>query len=313
MARNTFEDWIPEEWDSKVIEKVRQTSVVESEATPYPMATDTRHIPRSAGVDVNGVAKGAAYGEDEGVNDDVLLIAKKAGRAIRIADEDLQDSNVAILEQKRMDWATSWAKYLDNAALGTTAAMSGVTVPYTSVYRSVRTADAELGYVADANYLATAAGVAVSYDNLSALLGLVEVGDYWDEDKALVIAHPSIRETMRGIKDDNGTPIFVRGQQGDRATPDTLFGYRLRYSLGAKTSAAATHAPEGNPLLIVVNKDFLAIGKRSGPESKVAGPDSGAAFLTDEALLKMRARRGFALTHPAAAAVLEVVPAVPGP
>lgn len=307
MARNTFEDWIPEEWDSQVIQRVQQVSVVESEAREYPMATDTRHIPRSAGVDVNGVAKGSAYGEDESVNDDVLLTAKKAGRAIRIADEDLQDSNVAILEQKRVDWATSWAKYLDNACLAVTAAESGVTVPYTSVYKAIRTTNSDTSYTADANYVASATGGAVSYNNLSAVLGKVEVGDYWEEGLTLVIAHPSLREKLRNIKDDQNQPIFVRGQGGDAGTPDTLFGHRIRWSLGARTSATATHAPTGNPLVIVVNRDFLAIGKRSGPESRVAGPDTGAAFLTDEALLKMRARRAFALTHEKAAAVLEVL------
>lgn len=307
MARNTFEDWIPEEWDSQVIQRVQQVSVVESEAREYPMATDTRHIPRSAGVDVNGVAKGSAYGEDESVNDDVLLTAKKAGRAIRIADEDLQDSNVAILEQKRVDWATSWAKYLDNACLAVTAAESGVTVPYTSVYKAIRTTNSDTSYTADANYVASATGGVVSYNNLSAVLGKVEVGDYWEEGLTLVIAHPSLREKLRNIKDDQNQPIFVRGQGGDAGTPDTLFGHRIRWSLGARTSATATHAPTGNPLVIVVNRDFLAIGKRSGPESRVAGPDTGAAFLTDEALLKMRARRAFALTHEKAAAVLEVL------
>ncbi|QEQ93589.1 major capsid protein [Streptomyces phage Zuko] len=307
MARNTFEDWIPEEWDSQVIQRVQQVSVIESEAREYPMATDTRHIPRSAGVDVNGVAKGTAYGEDESVNDDVLLTAKKAGRAIRIADEDLQDSNVAILEQKRVDWATSWAKYLDNACLAVTAAESGVTVPYTSVYKAIRTSNSDTGYTADTNYVASATGGAVSYNNLSAVLAKVEVGDYWEEGMTLVIAHPSLREKLRNIKDDQGEPIFVRGQGGDSGTPDTLFGHRIRWSLGARTSATATHAPTGNPLMIVVNRDFLAIGKRSGPESRVAGPDTGAAFLTDEALLKMRARRAFALTHEKAAAVLEVL------
>ncbi len=307
MARNTFEDWIPEEWDSQVIQRVQQVSVIESEARPYPMSTDTRHIPRSAGVDVNGVAKGTAYGEDESVNDDVLLTAKKAGRAIRIADEDLQDSNVAILEQKRVDWATSWAKYLDNACLAVTAAESGVTVPYTSVYKAIRTTNADTSYIADTNYVATATGGVVSDDNLSAVLGKVEVGDYWEEGMTLVIAHPSLREKLRNIKDDQNQPIFVRGQGGDAGSPDTLFGHRIRWSLGAKTSATAVHNPTGNPLLIVVNRDFLAIGKRSGPESRVAGPDTGAAFLTDEALLKMRARRAFALTHEKAAAVLEVL------
>lgn len=307
MARNTFEDWIPEEWDSQVVQRVAQVSVIESEAREYPMATDTRHIPRSAGVDVNGVAKGTAYGEDESVNDDVLLTTKKAGRAIRIADEDLQDSNVAILEQKRVDWATSWAKYLDNACLAVTAAESGVTVPYTSVYKAIRTTNSDTSYTADTNYVATATGGVVSYNNLSAVLGKVEVGDYWEEGLTLVVAHPSLREKLRNIKDDQNQPIFVRGQGGDAGTPDTLFGHRIRWSLGARTSAVATHAPTGNPLVIVVNRDFLAIGKRSGPESRVAGPDTGAAFLTDEALLKMRARRAFALTHEKAAAVLEVL------
>lgn len=307
MARNTFEDWIPEEWDSQVIQRTQQVSVIESEAKQYPMSTDTRHIPRSAGVDVNGVAKGTAYGEDESVNDEVLLTAKKAGRAIRIADEDLQDSNVAILEQKRVDWATSWAKYMDNACLAVTAAVSGVTVPFTSVYKAIRTTNADTDYTADDNYVATATGSALTYDNLSAVLGRVEGGDYWDESLTLVVAHPSLRERIRNIKDDQGQPIFVRGQGGDSGTPDTLFGHRIRWSLGAKTSATAVHNPTGNPLLIVVNRDFLALGKRSGPESRVAGPDSGAAFLTDEALLKMRARRAFALTHEKAAAVLEVV------
>jgi HK97 family phage major capsid protein len=306
MARNTFEDWIPEEWDSQVIQRVAAVSVIESEARPYPMATDTRHIPRSAGVDVNGVSKGSAYGEDESVNDDVLLTAKKAGRAIRIADEDLQDSNVAILEQKRVDWATSWAKYLDNATLAVTAAESGVTVPFTSVYKAIRTTNSDTSYTADDNYVASATGSALTYNNLSAVLAKVESGDFFEESNTLVIAHPAFKERLRNIKDDQGQPIFVGGQGGDSKTPDTLFGYRIRYSLGAKTSAVATQSPTGNPILIVVNKDFLAIGKRSGPESRVAGPDSGAAFLTDEALLKMRARRAFALTHEKAAAVLEL-------
>lgn len=308
MARNTFEDWIPEEWDSQVIQRVNQVSVVESEARPYPMSTDTRHIPRSAGVEVDGVAKGIAYGEDESVNDDVLLTAKKAGRAIRIADEDLQDSNVAIMEQKRVDWATSWAKYLDNACLAVTAAESGVTVPFTSVYKAIRTTNADTDYTADDNYVVSVTGSVVSYDNLSAVLAKVEAGDYWDESMTLVVAHPSLREKLRNVKDDQNRPIFVRGQGGDAGTPDTLFGHRIRWSLGAKTSAVATSSPTGNPLLIVVNREFLAIGKRSGPESRVAGPDTGAAFLTDEALLKMRARRAFALTHEKAAAVLEVAP-----
>ncbi len=264
MARNTFEDWIPEEWDSAVIQRVQQMSAVDSLARHYPMGTDTRHVPRSAGVGVEGVSKGGTYGEDTSVNDDVLLTARKAGKMIRIADEDLEDSNVAILEQKRVDWATSYAKYFDNATLAVTAAESAPTVPYTSVYKAVRTTNSDTSYTADDNYVATATGSAITYDNLSEVLGLVEGGDFWEEGMTSVIAHPNYRQRLRGIKDDQNMPVFVRGQGGDAGTPDTLFGHPITWSLGAKTSATATDNPTGNPLMIVCNRDFLAVGDRSG-------------------------------------------------
>src|SRR3546814_7062013 len=102
-----------------------------------------------------------------------------------------------LFRSKRVDWATSWAKYLDNACLAVTAAESGVTVPFTSVYKAIRTTNADTSYTADDNYVATATGSALTYDNLSAVLGRVEGGDYWEESLTLVIAHPSLRERIR--------------------------------------------------------------------------------------------------------------------
>lgn len=308
MARNTFEDWIPEEWDSAVIQRVQQMSAVEALGRHYPMATDTRHVPRSAGVGVEGVSKGSSYGEDTSTNDDVLLTARKAGKMIRIADEDLADSNVAILEQKRVDWATSYAKYFDNACLAVTAAENAPTVPYTSVYKAVRTTNNDTSYTADDNYVATATGSAITYDDLSSVLGKVEGGDYWEEGATVVIAHPAFRQKLRNIKDDQGDPIFVGGQQGDSGSPDRLFNHPIRWSLGCKTSATATDAPSGNAIMVVANSQFLAVGDRSGPESQIAPANSGAAFASDEALLKMRSRRGFAPGHEKAFAVLELIP-----
>lgn len=306
-ARNTYEDWIPEEWDSQVITRVRQMSALEAYARRHPMASDTRNVPRSAGVGVESISKGGSYGEDTSANDSVTLTARKLGKAIRIAEEDLQDSAADILATKRMDWATSYAKFLDNACLGVTAAENGTTIPFTSLYKALRTTNSDTSYTADANYVVSASGSAVSYTNLSQTLGLVEESDYWDDGMALVIAHPSFKRKLREIKDDQNRPIFVAGQGGDSGTPDTLFGHPVRWSLGAKTHATATDAPTGNPLLFVGNRDYLFLGIRSGPESAVAGADTGAAFLTDEALLKMRSRRGFACAHEKAWAVLEDV------
>lgn len=301
MARNTMEAWIPEEDDSQVISRVNQVSGVERFARRVPMTTDTRNHPRSAGVDVEVVSKGGTYGEDESTNDTVTLKARKFGKAIRIAEEDLDDTLVDVISGKQMDWATSYAKVLDNAALGVTAAENGTTVPFTSVYRALTQANTDTGYTANANLVQTAG--ATTYDGLSEALSKLEDGDYFDENNVVVIAHPSFRHTLRGIKDDNGNPIFVQGLAG---TPDTLFGHEVVWSQGAKTASVASAAPDGNALCIFANRDYMLLGVRSGPESVFIDGRSGVSALTDEAILKLRARRGFVVGHEKAFAALEV-------
>lgn len=306
MAVNDVTTWIPEEYSSEVVQRVTQRSVIEAMARSWPMANNLRHVPRSAGMDVAGVAAGGTYAEDSSTNDEVLLTARKMGQALRLNEEDLADSSlVDVINTKKLDWATSFAKFYDQAALGCTAAENGTTVLFTSVYKSIRTTQSGLSYTADDNYVVSASGSAVSYDNLSDTLSRVETGDYWDEGSALVIAHPSFKAKLRGIKDTNGDPVFVGGQGGDSGTPSTLFGHQIFWTLGAKTHATNTSNPTGNPLLIVCNREFLYKGVRSGPESAIAGADSGPAFLTDQALIKIRARRAFAVAHPKAFAVLE--------
>lgn len=300
-ARNTYEDWIPEEWSGPVITRVNQMSAVESMARRVPMGTDTKRIPRSAGVGVAVVAKGSAYSEDESANDDVVLTARKLGKVIRIADEDLNDINyVDIIAGKQADWATSYAKFIDQATLAVTGAENGTTVPFTSLYKAITTTNSDTSYTANDNLIQTAG--APGYDDFSDLLGLVEGGDYYSEGDMVMIAHPAWRAYLREIKDTAGNPIFVQGLAG---TPDSVFGFPVRWSLGAKTHATATDAPTGNPLMIVGNRELMLLGVRSGPESKTAGADTGAAFLTDEALLKMRARRAWAVGHEKGFGILE--------
>ncbi|MFD9223810.1 phage major capsid protein [Streptomyces sp. NPDC060064] len=302
MARNTLEAWIPEEDGSDVITRVQQMSAVEALASPEPMRSNTKSIPRSAGVGVALVAKGGTYTEDVSTNDDVTLTAQKLGKAIRIAEEDIDDSLADILKTKMTDWATSYAKLLDNATLAVTAAV-GTGVPFESVYYVLSQAASGLGYGANDNITLTGSG-GVTYDNLSATLSDVEGGDYFDESRMVVIAHPAFKGKLRGIKDDQHQPIFVQGQGSDRGTPSTLFDLPVRWSLGAKTSPTATDAPGGLPILAVVNQDFLRLGIRSGPESIFIDGRDGLSALTDESILKMRARRAFALGHPKAAAIL---------
>jgi len=153
-----------------------------------------------------------------------------------------------------------------------------------------------------AGYLSAATGTGVTYTLLSSLLKLVENSDYFDLPRMRVIAHPSFRDDLRQIKDTAGNPIFIQGLAG---TPDTLFGLPIGWSLGAKTSATMLQAPNGLPLMIVANMDYLRLGVRSGPESVFIDGRAGLGALSDESILKLRSRRALAVGHEAAFSVLE--------
>lgn len=304
MARNTMEAWIPEEDDSQVIQRVNQLSGVERFARRVPMGSDTKNHPRSAGVEVDVVSKGSAYGEDESLNDAVILKARKFGKAVRIAEEDIDDTLVDVLTTKQVDWATSYAKAIDNASLGVTGSENGTTVPFTSVYRALSQENTDTNYAANANIHQT--GGDLTYMALSEGLSLLEGGDYFDEASVVVVAHPSFRHALRGIRDESGNPIFVQGLAG---TPDTIFGHEVAWSQGAKTSDTATSSPDGNPLIVFANRDYMLLGVRSGPESVFIDGRSGLSALTDESILKMRARRGFAAGHEKAFSIIELTEA----
>jgi len=320
VARDTYEAWIPEEYGSDLIKQISRQSAAERFFRKETMTTDVKHVPRSGTVDVAVVAKGGTYTESTGTNDEVLLTARKLGSAVRIADEDIQDAPEAIITEKKSEWATSYAKYLDNAVIGVSAAENGTTVPFTSVYRAVTQADATVGYSANANLLQsslvkqasqTVGDINVTYDNLVSLFGLLEGSDYFDESQAVVVAHPYFKTIARGMKDTNGRPILtgVDNPATDTAVGGmTLFGYPVQWSVGARVHATATKSPTGNRLLVVGNRDLLILGMRSGPEYKVAGADTGVGFLTDENLLKARSRRGFAVGNVNGVAVLEARP-----
>lgn len=385
MAMHTINPWIPEEWDGPVIQKVLQMSAIEAAGRPEPMSTATRHVPRSGGMGMDILGNGDQYTEDSSSDDAVLLVARKFGRAISLAEEDLQDSQnlVNILDVKRVDWATAYAKSFDNACIGTIGALSvAADRPFTSCYQAVRTTDSSISYTADTNYLlagvnlgavtitqstatvtfaqlhglfvndqvvlqgvatvtgitngtpyfvvsvpstttitisATLGGAALTlggsngtatscskssttYGNLSAVAAIYEQSDWFDPSASVVIAAPKFKQRFRDVKDNVGRPIFIEGTAG---TPDTLFNYPVHWSLGARTSTAATPAPTGNPLLVIGNRNLLIVGKRSGPESYVADASTGVGFSTDETKLKVRARRAFALGHTTGIAVLE--------
>lgn len=300
-AADNFDDWIPEETDSDVIQRVNQVSAVMAWGRHTPMGSATKKVPRSSGMEVKTLNKSGTYTSSNDENDDVLLTARKHTGLLTVAEEDLNDSAADIIAAKEIDWATSYGKYFDNATLAVSAAESSPTIPYTSVYRALTQTNAVTGYTANDNIVGTVTAGSVAYDELSEALGRYEDGDYFDESLSVVIAHPTFRKQLRQIKDDQGQPIFVRGQGGDAGTPDTVFDIPVKWSNGCRVHATATQAPTGAPIMVFGNKDFLIIGDRSNVETQ---PIPAAISTTDEANVKIRDRKGFAIGHEKAFAVL---------
>lgn len=300
MARNTMEAWIPEEWDSRVVQTINQMSVVEAISARIPMGSDTKHVPRTAGMGVDVVDKGSAYGEDTSLNDEVLLTAKKFGKAVRVAEEDIDDSVANIIDAKMIGWSKSYAKILDNASLAVTGA-PGTGVPFTSLYYLLNTTDATVGYTGGTNITTAATAGAPTYSEFSTAIGNVETGDYFDPSTMVAIANPGFRKYLRGVLDNQMRPIFIAGGAG---TPDTIFDVPIHWSLGARTSATASSSPTGRPIMAFVNPELMLLGIRSGPESVFIDGRDGLSALTDESILKMRSRRGFAYGHPNGASIL---------
>jgi HK97 family phage major capsid protein len=300
-AADNFDDWIPEETDSDVIQRVNQVSAVMAWGRHTPMGSATKKVPRSSGMEVKTLNKSGTYTSSNDENDDVLLTARKHTGLLTVAEEDLNDSAADIIAAKEIDWATSYGKYFDNATLAVSAAESSPTIPYTSVYRALTQTNATTGYTANDNIIGTVTVGEVAYDELSEALGRYEDGDYFDESLSIVIAHPTFRKQLRQIKDEQGQPIFVRGQGGDAGTPDTVFDLPVKWSNGCRVHATATQAPTGAPIMVFGNKDFLIIGDRSNVETQ---PIPAAISTTDEANIKIRDRKGFAIGHEKAFAVL---------
>jgi HK97 family phage major capsid protein len=295
MAAVNADAWIPEEYDSEVITRVNKNSAVEALAKRKVMGSNTIEVPRMGAVSVDVVAKGADYTDAEPTLDVVTLTTRKFGKTFTITEEDLGDTLADVVSGYQNEWAVSYARKLDNAAIACTGTENGTTVPFTSLYKGA----------GSGQKLATAG--ALSYQDLSDAFALYESGDYANDADTVVMAHPYFKNAFRGLVGTDGHPIFVEGLAG---TPSTLFNVEVTFSYGLKLSATATDTSTvtvgaagtaGNPILVVGNRQHLLLGVRSGPESMV-----GEEFRSDEKILKVRARRGFAVTRPQAFGILEV-------
>jgi len=290
MARtdlNRSNGWIVEQSGSEVLTKIYAESAVEQVARKVQMTSDALRVPTFAHTGVDIVAEGAQIPQQSAVLDSVLLEANKWADRFTLSVEDERDAVVDAFAAYKRSWASSFAKELDNACLGVTADATGpgTSVPFQSVYNAATSAG---------NVTATAG--ALKFEMLNDLFAAVEEGDY--NGNLVIIAHPSFAGALRNLKDADGLRVVTEPLGGGQ---QSIFGRNVVYSTGARTSATATEAPTGSPLLIVANADNLILGVRDGVESAI----SDFRWDYDEREVKMRARRAFAVGDAEAVHVIE--------
>jgi len=283
--------YIPEEIGSVAIQATLANSVVESFARRENMASRTKGVPRFVSDAPSVVAEGATIAQSDTTLDEVVLTAKKYAQIFNISEEDLNDSLVDTLNTYKREWASQWARKYDNACLGVTAVGDGDDgQPFNSLYYSVSQ------YSSGSNITSTAG--ALTFAQISNALGLAESSKYFDAANTVFIAHPKMLGFMRTMTATSGNLVLPDPLA---ARPGSLFGYPLVLSYGAATSAAATNAPSGDPLLIVGNRNMMINGVRGGVESAIS---RDADFSKDGVLLKTRVRRGFAVAAAEAFAIV---------
>lgn len=311
MAVSEFSAWTPIVWDDQAVNEEMQPSAMYECGRLMQMTSNSYEIPRFTDADVSG---GSTLTDDSNSGDTIMLFGYQFNGKFTLDEAEVEDSAADVIESTSYEWLNSLRISYDNACFGVSAARSTVATnyqPFVSVYYAVTHADADVGYTANANYTKTGSG-GLTYDNLNSSLGLVEDTTFWNENNGIVIIHPRLKKSLRGIKDLDGRPILTEstgGFPGGGAKPIYDFmGYRAVFSRGAIVTNDFTGARgktvQGNPLIIWANPRLMIRGSRIEPQSQFINANINVNAL--EHTLQCRARLGFAATVPQGFSVLEV-------
>ncbi len=299
MAVRDFADWVPMTYDPNVVMRGVQTSAVERVAHRVTMTADAQERPRLLGADVNS---GSQLVEDTNDGSKVTLYSHLFNGKHSLDEAQTEDTYASEIDSINRQWLSELNVAYDQAALAVTGGRSTTASdkrPYNSLLHVLLNNDSDAAYTGGAN-VTTAA---LTYDNASATLGQLENSDFGNETDLVVIAHRSLRQSMRGIKDNNNNPIF---QSADAVVHfDSIFGLPIEWTAGGVVSGSYASRPTANKkLFAVVNRNFITFGDRIAPQARFIPAAINPNAL--EHTLQHRARRGFVLTVPQAAAALLV-------
>lgn len=314
MAALSISTWVPIIKENFSEGRQPQDSAIQAVAKLWQMASSQHDIPRLANADVNA---GDTLTDETALADIIAMYSALFNGKVPLSEAEVEDSPADAVESWVSEWMTSANIAYDNASIGVSAARSATATdkkPYTSIYKAIITTDnsGAVSYTANDNLTQTGSA-GLTYAKLNTSLGLVENTKFWTPQTGVVLMHPGLLQKVRGILDTSGRPIFVEstggfgggtaGYPGGPVERPTLFGYPVFLTHGAAISGSYSTNPTGNKLLVFANRQRLIYGNRVAPESRFIDANINPSAL--QHIVQARARRGFVLTVPNAASVLE--------
>jgi hypothetical protein len=156
VARSVVDAWLVEEQGSEVIRVVNQVSVMEANAAARADEVLHQDDPALRGRLGRRRAQGLRLRRGLGTTDEITIVARKFGKVLRLAEEDLEDELVDILNEKKVAWGNAYAITIDNACLATNGRGQRHHRPVHLGLQGGPHRGRGVGYTANANYVATA-------------------------------------------------------------------------------------------------------------------------------------------------------------
>ena len=279
---------VPIEFHDEIIRALGEKSVMLPLIREIRMGSRTKTVPvKATGAALTWITagQGTALTESSLTFDQKTLTAYPLAAWLSFTESMLDDDAAGLGDFAKESFSDDLADELDNQIL------NGTGSPWTGILQDTNT-----------NTVTMSAGSVsfsdIEHDNIVDLIGGLAYTKY--RRGASFIANPTVLDTLRKIKDANGTPIY---RDPDMGNPSRLVGYPI-HSCDAMPSASATNTP----FICFGNYKFFLLGKRK--ELIVELFDKTVQAVTEEEVfIRAYSRWAGVVAIPAAFSVLKTAAA----
>jgi len=203
----------------------------------------------------------------------VTLTAYELAVIVTITDQLIEDANIEMNAHIRGEIEDAVVAALEQSYLG--------------YYDGTPFAQTISGDCPAAHTVAYGTGADLLID-ISQALGHIETDGF--TNNIGFVTHPSVKHSLRALRDDNGQPIL---QPASASEPATLFGYPIRFTRNMQqTGSPAAYE------LIVADWKYLVEGVRDSmalTKTSVGTVGTHNLFTENKTAIKAHIRRGFAI------------------